>query len=417
MANKIPSAIFIGLAFPCFLVSCTFIPHEQISISKLQKQQEEAEVVQISDAPSLKVSDHPYDCGPESADLILRYWNQAADYDSLMKSLYNPEKEGTRSTALLPLFRQKNLNARLMKGSWDLLKTAIEAEIPPITMVEQGVAPSESSSLTQKLYQGQFHFYPVTGFVRNPRHVLVEAGEQTQAIPWNTFQSMWKQTDNYFLLAWDPDHHPNPEGSKELRTRHNRAIELMNEGKSTRARKIHRRNLEENPLFAHSFGALGELYLKNEEFEKAETYLRKALRRDPALFQHQNNLAWLLIRQDKSLQEAQKRIQMVIRFATSRDTRKKLLAHAYHTRGFYHFQNEQFQRALGDLGTSYSLTTDTMKSLRADILYRMGQVQSALERPIEARFSLKRAEKMVRGRNQDLRKKIHRALKSMIPKQ
>lgn len=365
----------------------------------------------MPDAPSLNVSSNPYDCGPETVDFLLRYWEKPADLSQIHSELYDPDQQGTLSIKLLPYFRKKKLNARLMYGNWDLLTSAVEAEIPPITMVDLDAFSPNIPDAIQKLYQGRFHFYPVIGYLTDPRSVIVADANGPNVIPWKTFRSMWKKTDRFFLLSWPDSHTPNPDGSSTIRSRYNKAIDLQDQGKLLRARKIHQRNIEENPFFGPSFGGLGELYLHQNKLKRAESYLRKAVRRDAGLYEHQNNLAWLLIKKNKKLKEAKRRIDTVIQYGIDRTSRHTMLAHAYHTRGFYHVRRKNHRNALSDLGLSHSLTTSDMTSLRTDILYRMGQVQAALNRPKEAYLSLKRALKKAEDR--EMKTNIQKALQQL----
>lgn len=386
----------------------------------------------LKELPPYQKANLPHSCGPDAASYVLRFWNQKGDPDRIAQVLMDPDRpeRATNSIDLLRYMRRRGLRARLMNGTWNLITSAIDYDYVPIAMVNLTRFPEGFFRSAEGALQDRHHFYPIVGYSKTPhRSVLVRHENEIRVIRWSLFQRMWIPTDRYFLLNWSEGHRPSPDPAPRTEKLFNKATEFEQKQKYTNALKIYRRITNENPFFPDAFAGMGNVHMKQKNFDRADDYFRKALAREPSMYRIQNNLAWVLVKQNRRLKEAVRRARFAIQSTVDRlrlmdgitssdrvrvnrnkrtyprDVLTELLPQAYHTRALAHMKRDQQLKALSDLQHALEYTKENTR-FGTKLMGRKGQVLTSLGRHTEALFSLKKALDRIDDEKGNLRARV-----------
>jgi hypothetical protein len=189
------------------------------------------------------------DCGSCALATVLARAGHPRRLDDVRAAIYDPERGGAPTSALVRYARDQGLFA-LVREHWylDDLKAWIRAGVPPIVLLS-----------ASPLGAGKFHYVLLTGYDDDGRVVLArDQIEREFAIPYDAFFPRWCEADGWALVVTSP--------SIELPPDHCR-------------------------LTALELGALGWLAEQAQDLASAERHYRSALEVDPKFAPARRNLA------------------------------------------------------------------------------------------------------------------------------
>jgi tetratricopeptide (TPR) repeat protein len=133
---------------------------------------------------------------------------------------------------------------------------------------------------------------------------------------------------------------------------------------------------------------LGNAHAQRKEYQRAEGYYQKALKREPANGQALNNLAWVYLRQGIKLKEAEAMVRQVLDQESERDPNRSgyldTLAEILMAQG-------QFAEALDLLKEAEDLANPNHTSLLSQIHEHKALAYDALGQPDQAQAARSRA--------------------------
>ncbi|MBI2932936.1 MAG: tetratricopeptide repeat protein [Planctomycetes bacterium] len=222
------------------------------------------------------------DCGPEALCALLLFYGKPADVDEITARVYRRDLQGTLSTAIAPLAREKGLTVTFLRGSVGRLRDAIDRDAPSLIMVE--VRP--------KLY----HFFVVVGYSDAKQQIVCEDYDGGKTlISYEELEASWRGTDHYHAELKPAD----AEGDAAA------AIEFEAGGEYRRAIEYYRRALEKEPEHVQTLIGLGNcLNAMGDRAGARQTY-EKALTLAPDEPKLCNNLADLYRTIGERLEEAE----------------------------------------------------------------------------------------------------------------
>jgi hypothetical protein len=128
-----------------------------------------------------------YQCGPASLAGVLNYWGIAAAPEEIARAIYSPGARGTLDMDLVFYGEKRGLKAAQYSGTGDDLKRNIEALVPLVVLVDEGIL----------VYQ-KHHFMIVVGF--SDEGIFAHSGrEKERFYPWAGFLKTWEKTKNWTL--------------------------------------------------------------------------------------------------------------------------------------------------------------------------------------------------------------------------
>ena len=240
-------------------------------------------------------------CGAGALSTVLNYFHHPATEDDLNAGLKKGRHGGIVSIDLMLEARNRGFDARLVRGTPELVEESVRSGSPPILMLRILDAPGETKDL--------FHYIVVDGFDADRRLARMQFGDGT--LRWASLESStmapvgggvkdaWAGTD-YATLIVQPRDPNRREDQTELR----KAVALEDSGRLDEARSAYRTFLQTNPTSAVGWTNLGNVEARLGNYPEAEAAYRSALQQDGASRDAINNLAWVLL-QMKRFEEAE----------------------------------------------------------------------------------------------------------------
>lgn len=239
-------------------------------------------------------------CGAGALSTVLNYFRDPATEDDLNAKLKKGRHGGIVSIDLLLEARNRDFDARLVKGTPRLVEEAVRSGSPPILMLRVLDAPGTANDL--------FHYIVVDGYDPQRRFARMQFGdgqlrwaslETASAAPiGGGVEKAWAGTDYATLIVQPRD--PRREEQTELRN----AVLLEDSGRLGEARDAYRAYVAAHPDSSVGWTNLGNVEAQLGNLEEAESAYGKALQADATNRDATNNLAWLLM-QRKRLEEAE----------------------------------------------------------------------------------------------------------------
>ena len=133
-----------------------------------------------------------YQCGPASLAGVLNYWGVGVTPEEIARAIYSQTARGTLDLDMVFYGEKKGLKAAQYSGSAEDIKKNIDAEIPLIVLVDEGVWA----------YQ-KHHFMVVVGY--GDQGLWANSGSEPQRYyPWAPFLKTWAKTKNWTLRFTPP---------------------------------------------------------------------------------------------------------------------------------------------------------------------------------------------------------------------
>jgi tetratricopeptide (TPR) repeat protein len=255
--------------------------------------------VVLADVPVRQWGDNT--CGAGALSTVLNYFRHPATEDDLNARLKKGRHGGIVSIDLLLEARNRGFEARLVKGTPELIEESVRSGSPPILMLRVLDAPGAGNDL--------FHYIVVDGYDAQRKLARTQFGDGT--LRWASLvssstapiggglQRAWEGTD-YATLVIQPPDGTSRDQAAELR----QAVLLEESGRLDEARAAYREYLHRYPESSVGWTNLGNVEAQLGRYAEAESGYRNALRHDPRNRDAVNNLAWFLLQMQR-LEEAE----------------------------------------------------------------------------------------------------------------
>jgi hypothetical protein len=319
-------------------------------------------------------------CGAGALSTVLNFFQNPATEDQLNEKLKKGRHGGIVSVDLMLEARNRGFDARLVRGTPELVQQAVRSGSPPILMLRVLDALGKNSDL--------FHYIVIDGYDPERKLARMQFGDgkerwasleaSTIAPVGGGVEKAWEGTDFATLIVEPRD--PRRDDTQKLRT----LVLLEESGRLAEARTGYLEYLKEHPASALAATNLGNVEVQLGNYSDAETAYRNAIRIDARNRDAMNNLAWVLLRQER-LKEAEEMARQAAALPGSDtylvfDTLGQILL----ARDRCADAIEAYTRGLGEVPEQRS-------GARAPLLYGLGLSQNRCGRPAEARRSLESA--------------------------
>lgn len=125
--------------------------------------------------------------------MVIRYYHGEPDLDRLHDALVLPALGGTTPALMVAVAAGKGYHASVSTDNPDLVKTSLQATMPPIVLL----GPSEAS--------GPGHYVVVTGMTQNGNAVRMHNGRvEDRWMDRDLFNERWEKT-GYLAITLSPD--------------------------------------------------------------------------------------------------------------------------------------------------------------------------------------------------------------------
>lgn len=228
-------------------------------------------------------------CGAGSLALVLNVHGDSVSENELDAALPKPPGGGVLSVDLLLAARQRGFDAGLVAGRPEHARAEVRAGRPAILMLRLLDLPGAGRDI--------FHYVVLDGF--DPGRGLFRFQFGDGKARWAAFEPLeksWAAAGHALLLV-----RPREQTDAELR----RGVALEDLGRVEEAAVLYRSVLTVRPDSVRAWVDLGNAEARRGQGEEAEKAYRKALRISPDGRDALNNLAWLLLREGRQLEEAE----------------------------------------------------------------------------------------------------------------
>jgi ABC-type bacteriocin/lantibiotic exporter with double-glycine peptidase domain len=132
-------------------------------------------------------------CGPSALAGLLTYYGHPTTQNEIADEIFLPRHFGTLSMDLLLYSQEKGLDAKVVEGNMNLLKSEISQKRPVIVFLNLGL----------KIFP-KGHFITVIGYDDPAQAIIAHSGRQAgQHIAYHKFLQAWEKTGFWMLLV-DP---------------------------------------------------------------------------------------------------------------------------------------------------------------------------------------------------------------------
>ena len=235
-------------------------------------------------------------CGPGSLSVVLNALGDAVSEEELAANLPRAPGGGVLSVDLLLAARQRGFSASLVTGDEDSVRHEIQEGRPVILMLRMLNAPGRAGDI--------YHYVVVDGH---------DPGRSLFRIQFGDGKARWAGLDQ-LEGAWNGGGHAMvsvsaPPGLVHMQA----ALELERAGRLDEAAERYRQVLEASPESLRAWVNLGNVEAGRGRPQGAERAYRRALSISPDDPDALNNLAWLLLQEGSSLEEAEALAQRAAR--------------------------------------------------------------------------------------------------------
>jgi tetratricopeptide (TPR) repeat protein len=296
-------------------------------------------------------------CGAAALSTVLRLYGDEVAEEDLVPLLPKGRNGGVVSVDLLLAARQRGYGAKLLRGSEDLVREAVESSQPPIIMIQVVDLPGSSRDL--------FHYLVIDGFDPARNNFRAQFGDgRARWISLQSLDKQWAATDYATLLV-----DSTATGTRGSTGSVARGVLLEEEGRLEEAADLYRAVIRTDPGSALAWTNLGNVQLKLGDPSAAEESYREALTLSPGDRDVLNNLAWLLWSEGRDIDEAEILARRAA-IAPGDDAflYQDTLARILHAQGKCEEAIELLRQALFGIPGAY-------EQYRASILFGLGRAQ------------------------------------------
>ncbi len=223
------------------------------------------------------------DCGPEAVCAVMTYWGKAASVREISLMLRQPGIQGSFSTQIGPLARQKGFKSTCLEGSVGRIKNAVDREVPPIVMVDAG--------------GGEFHYFVVTGYSDAERVVVCEEYQDLKRLlSYDDLEERWRPAGHLMVEI------ERSTAEDDFRA----GAGLESRGRHAEAAPFFRRALAAEPEHYEARVGLANCLLAAGKPQEALEEYRRALAANPSDPKVMNNLANVLLELKREPAEAER---------------------------------------------------------------------------------------------------------------
>ncbi len=129
-----------------------------------------------------------YQCGPSTLASVLAFHGHPVPEDVIAKAIYSPTARGVLLSDLAWYAREKGFHADVRTGSLEDLKQALEQRLPPIVLLDYGIAHVQRP-----------HFTAITGVVEGGVFQLDDK-RADDFVRMRLFERLWKRAGHQFLV-------------------------------------------------------------------------------------------------------------------------------------------------------------------------------------------------------------------------
>jgi tetratricopeptide (TPR) repeat protein len=223
-------------------------------------------------------------CGAGALSTVLQHYGDLTTMEHWDSTLPKT-RGGVMTIDLLLGARQKGFEASLVTGDRAMIERELHENRPVILMLQVVQAPGRARDF--------FHYIVVDGI--DPARGLIRTQFGDQKARWVTFERLenaWAGGGHAALLI-------RPRDADDIAPALRTAVALEDEGKLAEAASRYQAILAEHPDSAIAWTNLGNARSQLGERGPAEDAFRKALTIDPGARDAMNNLAWLLLQENR----------------------------------------------------------------------------------------------------------------------
>jgi hypothetical protein len=240
-----------------------------------------------------------YQCGPATLAMALTWSGLSITPEALKDQVYTPSRKGSLQMAMIAAARRHG---------------RIAYEIPGLDSIFPEIAAGHPVIVLQNLGLSWFpvwHYALVVGYDFSKGVVVLRSGVTARKVtPFHTFQNTWSHSNYWGLLVLEPSQIP------ALAKENSYLAAVLGLEKSRQFQPAivgYQTALSRWPQSLPAMMGLGNSYYAAGDLTEAEAAFRKAIQRHPQAGSAFNNLAQVLLEQDRkyeALEAAQKAVSM-----------------------------------------------------------------------------------------------------------
>ena len=127
-------------------------------------------------------------CGPSTLAVVLAFHGEPVPEKVIAEAIYSPTAQGALLSDMAWFARQQGFHADLRTGSVDDLQQALDQQLPPIVLLDYGIAILRKP-----------HFTAITG-VNDKGISQLNDKRADEYVRMRLFKRLWKRAGNQYLI-------------------------------------------------------------------------------------------------------------------------------------------------------------------------------------------------------------------------
>ena len=129
-----------------------------------------------------------YQCGPSTLASVLAFHGEPVPEQVITEAIYSPTAQGVLLSDMAWFARKQGFRADVLTGGMDDLKQAVEERLPPIVLLDYGIAHLRKP-----------HFTAITGVIDGGIFQLNDK-RADEYVRMKLFTRLWKRAGNQYLI-------------------------------------------------------------------------------------------------------------------------------------------------------------------------------------------------------------------------